>query len=212
MNEILRTFENALSQLFNVVADRAVQSDPEFAARLDRLDGRIVQIRCTDPQITWHLRIESSSIRFLPGSTDRPHVIVSGKLFELARWFSGDSSVDVRIDGDDSTLIELLQTLSTYDPEFVGAVSQVIGKQATQEILRVAEMGLRGFQSLAQGVGESLKGQAAQRYVSEEDLEPLLSGIDELRLRVDRLSARVHQQEQQSRTTQSEQKTDHNAP
>ena len=203
MDNLIGTFEAALSALINPIVQRAINGDPELVARLSRLEGRAVQIVCNEPSTTWHIEINGATseqpLAFRPGDAQSPSVIVSGSLPELAKLMFGADAANVTIDGDQTTLIELTEILESYNPEVAATLSSVLGPALANQVLATAEAGLKGVQSIAQGIGGALRDQAQTNFVSEDNMQDLLSGIDELRLRVDRLAARVREADTRSK-------------
>ena len=203
VDNLIGTFEAALSALINPIVQRAINGDPELVARLSRLEGRAVQIVCNEPSTTWHIEINGATCEqplvFRPGDAQSPSVIVSGSLPELAKLMFGADAANVTIDGDQTTLIELTEILESYNPEVAATLSSVLGPALANQVLVTADAGLKGVQSIAQGIGGALRDQAQTNFVSEDNMQDLLSGIDELRLRVDRLAARVREADTRSK-------------
>ena len=99
------------------------------------------------------------------------------------------------IEGDASVLMKLEALLSNYDPEFDQGLAQVLGNDGAHRLLAGVELGLSGIKSAVSGLGSAIKDQ--QHFVQQNQLDDLLSGIDELRLRVDRLAANIKAQGEQ---------------
>ena len=95
----------------------------------------------------------------------------------------------------------VLESSSGKLDDFAASLGKVVGADVTATLLGTAEMGLKGLQSLIEGVGSSVQKTASDSFVAQDELDSLLTGIDELRLRVDRLAAKVSQRERSAQQT-----------
>ena len=195
---LIRDMEHLLGSWTTAISNRVVDADPELRARLNAMDGRFIELNCTNPPAVWHLAIRTDDVIFSPGSADQPNVVVTGSAANLIRWLTGGEAQGITIDGDDTTLLETLDALRSFDPDTEDALGQVFGEQFTQTIVAGAEAGLKALSSIAQGMSHGLKSQTAERFVHRDHLDGLLDEIDELRLRVDRLSANVARREREA--------------
>ena len=187
---------NTLSMLANELSRRALDTDPAMSEQLRAMADRTVELHVKSPAITMHLRVRSDAIEVFPGPTERPDAIVSGDMTSLIGWLlPGDSRGQVLIEGDEQLLHKLQQVLRSFRPDPGEPLANLFGEQAASTLLGTAEMGLSGLKSVLEGLGRSASEQASQRFMARQGLEPLLQGIDELRLRVDRLAAGIAQLE-----------------
>lgn len=196
MTGLESTFGKLLSDMANMVSDAAIQSDPVLAQRLHALDGRCIEFNCTLPVITSHLLITRGRMIVQPGNAPHPQVIVKGSGADMLGLIGpGDTPLGLQIEGDDTALLEVVELLRSFRPDLAQNLPQpltdLFGASTAQTLTGSAEMALRGVQSLLQGLGQSMQNQAASRFVHDRELDELLDGIDQLRLRVDRLAARI---------------------
>lgn len=203
---------SVLSSTANAISVAATKSDPHLLARLQKLNGRCIEIHCTAPDVAWHLQIDGGVVNVYSGSALTPHVSVSGSAMDLASWLLPDGasrSTSIRIEGDQVSLDEFMQALRAFRPDFAEPFSQFLGSQVTDSnvasrILGGAEIGLQGLRSAVEGLSKSFERPDA-KYVRQEELESILGGIDELRLRMDRLAAEFAQaQKEAADPTQSQ--------
>ena len=195
MNERAVPLFDALSSIANLLSRQALEADPATAARLAGIAGRCVEFDCTLPPVQCHVQITEQGINTVPGPADQPDAIVQGTATDLATWLLPTHPGNVTVHGDEALLIELRSILSQYQPDLAGPLNSIVGEQTAAALLGSAEMGLKGLRSLFEGVGQSMQQQAAGQFISRDQIDQLLDGIDELRLRIDRLAAGVTQAE-----------------
>ena len=197
VDQLANTIGHLFSELATLVSERALGTDPGLAARLAELDGHTVEIRCAAPPIAWHLDVDEGALKFRHGPATAPHAIVTGSAAELAGWLlPGTPTGDLRIDGDVIIVERLSAMLADFNPELIRPLQRMLGEQGAASILGAAEAGLAGLRSMLDGVGRATSSQGGD-YVRQDQLDSVLSGIDELRLRMDRLAAELEGQRKQ---------------
>ena len=185
-------FGTALADIATRLSRQALQSDPVLAARLAQLQGNVVELQCTVPAATWHLQIEADQVRTVSGPAPHPQAVVRGSLPALSRWLlPGGGSADLEISGDQVLLMELADLLKSFSPDLAQPLNQLLGPELAGSLIGGAELGLQALQSLLEGAGRTVQKQATDTFVQRPQLNEFLDGVDELRLRVDRLAARI---------------------
>ncbi len=177
------------------ISNKALNTDPDLREKLSELDGRTVEIECTAPAVVGHFNVSGGKLLFATGSAEQPHVRVKGSANNLIKWLSQREPEDLIIDGDHNVLLEFLNLAQTFDPDVENTLATILGRDLASRAAGTAELGLRGLQSIVQGVGSSIQDSTSSRFVKKDEFDTLLDGIDELRLRVDRLSANLRQRE-----------------
>ena len=99
------------------------------------------------------------------------------------------------MDGDHNILLAFLTLAQAFGPDVEHTLPTILGRDLASRAAGTAELGLRGLQSIVQGVGRSIQDTTSSRFVKKDEFDTLLDGIDELRLRVDRLSENLRQRE-----------------
>jgi len=220
MTDLASVLGDLLADVATRVSNQALNIDPQLRARLQSLSGNTIEINCTMPPVIWHLTIVGGSLQLNQGPAQTPQVIVQGSAMQLAsRLFPGTENAQdshLSIQGDETLLLELVAILRDFEPDLQDPLGQLLGPQLATSVLGTAEMGLKGIRSMIEGVGRSFMsdmpdmpgkpGAANQpgqssgsqaRSAQQAQLDSVLNGIDELRLQVDRLAARVSAQENQ---------------
>ncbi|NOX51773.1 MAG: SCP2 sterol-binding domain-containing protein [Gammaproteobacteria bacterium] len=197
MNNLEQVLGTFFADAATQVTQQALRSDASLRGRLLSLEGNSIQIECTIPSITWHLLIQDTALIYAHGKTEKPNVIVRGNLNSLAsQLVLGNAKGGVEVEGDETLLLELMEMLTEFKPDLENHLAKIFGTQTASTLLGTAEMGMRGFQSVLEGIGRSVKQQAGGNFLQHRQFDVLLTSIDDLRLRVDRLAANITLQEQ----------------
>ena len=196
MTDFTAVLGTMLADLATQVTNKAVNSDPQLQSQLKALAGNTIEINCTTPSFMpvqiWHMVIVDDALNLHHGPADAPQVVVTGSAVDLATWmFPAATTGRVQIDGDETLLQELVEILRGFKPAVASPLEQFFGAQATSSLLGTAELGLNGLRSMIQGIGQNIQGQAMGNFVQQGQLDTILQNIDDLRLEVDRLAARV---------------------
>ncbi len=188
----------ALATLANEITAIALSADPQTRGRLSELDGRCIEIQCTNPPLLGCLHIHSDKVVFSDDACTSPNVVVAGSLTELASWlipFTAHGGKAVRIDGDEATLQAFMAIVQQLEPDLQRPLSQLLGEETATRLVAGAELGLNGLRSLLQGVSTELENRFKTRtqanFTVNQEANALHTRLDALRLRVDRLSARL---------------------
>ncbi len=198
MANLGHTLGDMLADVATKATNRALHTDPQLRARLQALTGNTVEINCTMPPLDWHLTVIDGGLQLAQGRAHSPQVIVQGSAVDLAAWiFPGQAAGRINIEGDETLLLEVVDILRGFQPDIQDPLGEFLGPQLAQTILGTAELGLQGLRSMLEGVGKAAQGSGPGR-VQQEQLNTVLDGIDELRLRVDRLAAQVNESQGRS--------------
>ncbi|MEQ8857064.1 MAG: SCP2 sterol-binding domain-containing protein [Pseudomonadales bacterium] len=189
--------EAVLADVLADLANRSLDLDPASRARLAALEGNRIQLSMDlGPlgQRDLTLTVISGQLRAFARAAQSPHVILRGNPAALAAWLLGadtDSAGGLSIDGDTTVLAEFSALLRGFRPDVAGPLERVIGAEGARTLLGTAELALAGLRSALEGAGRSVREGAAQTFVDRAQASRFLDDLDDLRLRVDRLAARV---------------------
>ena len=170
------------------MANATLRLDAASSARLAALAGCKVQVESTLPGQVWSVQVRDGRIAVLAGLADSPDVVVRGKPGDLFAWFvspDGRAAERVEIDGDAAALAELAAVFKALSPG--GLAPPIRG----QDLLGAAELAAAMLRSAAQGAGSAWREAYGERFVNRAHFSGFLDGIDDVRLEVERLFARV---------------------
>lgn len=199
MSQPVDMFGMALADIATRITRQAVQADPLLSARLANLQGNTVELQCTLPQATWHIHIEDGGIRTQAGPAEAPQAVVRGSLTALSGWLRPGASIEgVEVSGDNTLLLELANILRDFSPDLTAGFNNLFGNELATTLMGGAEAGLQALQSLLKGAGQTVQERATSQFVQQPQLSAFLDGVDQLRLQVDRLAARIAELEKAS--------------
>ena len=181
--DVLETFSNA-----------ALGLDPESSDRLRVLEGRSLQIESSAPQQVLTLIVRDARIAMLAEPVDTPNVIVRGRMQDLLAWFAATTQATdqrVEIEGDETTLFEVINVFKRFTPDPGYPFNNFIASEIGQNLLGAAELAIAGLRSAVEGAGSAMQQSAANQYLDQSHVSAFLEALEDLRLRVDRLAARV---------------------
>lgn len=194
--------EAVLADMLAELANRGLDLDPASRARLAALEGSRVQLSAQFPGLgnrDFTLSVQAGRLRLFLHALETPQVIVRGSAADLAAAvFAASDAARSRleIDGDATVLQELTAALQDYRPDLDGPLSRMLGPEASRSLLGTAELALAGLRSALEGAGSTARQSASRAFVDRAQANRLVDELDDLRLRVDRLGARVAAREQ----------------
>jgi ubiquinone biosynthesis protein UbiJ len=196
MNQPADMFGAALADIATGISRQALQSDPQLLARLGSLQGNTVELQCTLPPGTWHVSIDAEGLSVQSGPAVAPQAVVRGTLTSLIAWLlPGGNTSGLEVSGDNTLLLELADMLKGFSPDLAVPLSDLLGAELANSLVGGAEAGIQALQSLLAGAGRGVQTQAGRQFVQQSQLDAFLDGVDALRLRVDRLDARIREVE-----------------
>ncbi len=193
----MSALEDAIGRVATNIAEAGLSLDRNIHVHLEALEGRILQLESIAPEMTFYVTVKDGALN-VSGRSDAPaHVLVTGRGPEVIAWLANPGRTgSVSVEGDASVLMGFAAIIQKFDPELTQPLSNLLASDAGQAALGTAELAVSALRSAAEGVGAALEQTAASRFVTKEDTTALLDVLDDLRLRIDRLAARVQQHEQ----------------
>ncbi len=191
-----------LADFATTVTERALASDPATRTRLTALAGKSIDIDCTAPPMQWSLHIDDDALRISTGPCAAPSAIVRGNALQLGSWLLPGAGQGVYVEGDALLLTQLKEVLSEFAPDVAEPLSRLVGTSTADTLLGTVEMGLKSLSGALAGARDEARHRSSTLFVKQGDFDALLDGIDTLRLRVDRLAAKVKREEDRRGPTQ----------
>jgi ubiquinone biosynthesis protein UbiJ len=191
------TFLLELRRLLTQLSEQALILDPQTAQQFKAFAGQVIEIHCQEPELTWHLVLAEDHVDFCAGPGSTPNVAISGSPQGLLQTLlTGHSTDPVEINGDATVLMQLQALTSAFNPDLVKPLANVIGNDKAQRTAAWLELGASTlselFSSSTRQAQQKAQSYMATRYSTEPEAGQLHDRIDQLRLRVDRLQARLN--------------------
>lgn len=169
---------------------------------LQGMAGTVMEISCTKPQLRCYVVVQKNApvIRLVQSWEPSPTVSISGSLPALLELIGPEghhslSRNHVKVTGDIARAQQLQKALSLSNIDWEYHLARLFGDVPTQAMSDFAHSGVRNVRQ----AGDSLR-QNLDEYIHEEkrllpgriELETFYRDIDDLRLRTDRLAARIN--------------------
>lgn len=183
------------------ITNTLVEQDHKLASRLAPLAGHVFELSMTAPPLRCFLVIQATTphIRLTQVWADPASVRFSGSALDLLGMLGKDSAGvlrdgRVKVEGDMELARQLQAALSASSIDWEYQLSRLIGDvpahSAGEFSSRVADTFRQGRDSLVQDIDEFLH-QERRSLPAVQEVEDFYADIDALRLRVDRLTARL---------------------
>ncbi len=178
-------------------------SDPHIRKTLNQFAGKAIQISTSAPPLKLCIIFDEDSVRInaLDGSKHALPIdaVVRGSVQELLAQLFGSASSSlgasaIEVTGDVQLVQDIFTTIKRLDLDWKDYLSRFLGDVPTHELGRVSDRS-RAWASQVQSnihrnVDDYLK-EEIQLFPHRNELNNFSAGVDDLRLRIDRLQARV---------------------
>lgn len=202
MNSMLLTA--ALAGIESMI-NAALEYDPGTRLALANINGQVLAVSVTAPAVTVYVTADDDGVRLMnqwEGQVDtRLHGSLTA-LAKLARNEHGFVGTGVEVMGNTALLVELQRLLKNLDIDWEDALSEKIGDIAghhSAEAIRTSVNYTRArTREMHRLTGDFLT-EEFKAAVPRAELDAFYQDVDELRLHLDRLEARVNRLFQHSR-------------
>src|SRR5690554_6885408 len=175
----------------------ALDYDPGTRIALEKFKDQVLAVSVTTPAITLYITSDDQGVRLMNQWEGEVHTRLHGSLsalIKLARNEHGFVDSGVEFMCNTGLLIELQRLLKNLDIDWEEALSErvgdIVGHQSAQTIRTGVQYARDRSQEMNRSLGEFLT-QELKTLVSKQELEIFYQDVDELRLHMDRLEARV---------------------
>ena len=165
---------------------------PEAKEHLEKLDGQRIEILIRETKRPFQLHFQGMSMHITESSSARPNVILRGKSLDLLETLvTGKTTRSVTIDGDESSLLQVLTLVSLLPVELIESLPFVLTGKRFGSPLSVGEELLRFSLRFKDFFVEGLMPQAHGVFSSNQDSESFYSELSLLRERIDDIASRL---------------------
>lgn len=180
--------------------NRVLRLDPTALPRLARLAGRIIEIDCSAPAMQLFVLVEEDGLRLASSWAADADCRLRAPASSLVRLLVSRQKTavlhepQVSIDGDSGVLMSLAEVLQDLELDWEYEASRWLGPVSAQLLgtgVRTPTRWLReSGDSLRQDLADYLT-EESRALVGQQEAEARFSEIDELKLALDRLEARI---------------------
>ena len=171
--------------------------DPETAERLDLLDGKVIRVRVTSPEVNVVFSVVDRGINVFSEFDGDVDITLTGTLAALRTLQTGNDALyrgDVKIDGDMQLAKSLKEVISGVELDWQEWLSPVTGDTVAHQLGIAAERFSTWFDRTSSAMRDNTR-----EYLQEEvellapssEVDYFCSDVDELRACVDRLEAQL---------------------
>jgi ubiquinone biosynthesis protein UbiJ len=189
MPEYRTPLPGLLAAMLETAINRLLDLDEKTPERLDRLEGRMLQLDLEGVGITLYFAFNGYHVEVGTRSGFDPDTVISGSpyaLFSMAvpdgmgSWGSPESRVS--ISGDATLARDLERLFSRLDPDWEGRLSRIFGDvwghQVAAGIRAGAEQARESVESAGDMIGDYLQNQKGP-LLRSVDFEDFSAGVDE---------------------------------
>jgi len=206
MPEYRTPLPGIFAAMLESAVNRLLELDEESPVRMDRLEGRMLQLDIEDIGITLYFAFNGGRVEVGTRSRHEPDTVVSGSpvaLFamaapeQLAQWGAPGSRVNIT--GDANLARDLERLFSRLDPDWEGRISRIFGDVWGHQIATGLRAGVEQARETAESAGSMLSEYLDQNLapvIRSEELDDFTAGVNEARRAADRLEARIKRLEQ----------------
>lgn len=178
----------------------ALRYDPGTRIALGNLAEQVLAIHVTNPELTVYFTPDDQGIHLLGHWEGEVHTQLRGSLpalMQLARSETTSfANSGVEVMGNTGLLVDLQRLLKNLDIDWEEALSEMFGDLAGHQSANMIRSGINYTRDRAGEAKRLLREfltEELQALPSKNELEHFYADVDELRLRADRLEARVQQ-------------------
>ena len=190
-----------LADTLEAGVNQVLALDQESASRLDKLEGRILQLDLEGLAITLYFTAESGAVLISLSLEGEPDTVISGTPFALfAMAAPGDAAgwglpgSRVQISGDANLARDMEQVFSRLDPDWerplAALFGDVVGFQLAAGLKQGVETVREAARSTAEMAGVYLRDEASA-LVRPFEMKSFGDDVEKLRDAVDSLEARL---------------------
>ena len=201
MAEYRTPLPGILAVMLETAINRILALDDLSAERLQRLDGRMLQLDLEGVGITLFFAFTERHVEVGTRSQYEPDTVIAGSplaLFsmaapeEAARWGTPESRV--RISGDANLARDLERLFSRLDPDWEGRLSRLLGDVWGHQVAAGLRTGAKQVKASAGSAGdmlsEYLQGSKGP-VIRSDEAEAFAAAVGEVRAATERLEARL---------------------
>lgn len=181
--------------------NRVLAMDEQSVERLERLEGKVLQLDLEGLAITLYFQFAFSVVEVGLDAEREADARISGTptaLFNLAAPVDGEGwgapGSGVRIEGDATLARDLGKVFEQLDPDWQASLDRVLGETLGYQVGQGLRQGADGLRRTLDGVfdmaGRFLRDESGE-LAEQEAIDGFNRGVDDLRDGVDRLDVRL---------------------
>jgi ubiquinone biosynthesis protein UbiJ len=207
MPEYKTPLPGILAAMLESAINRLLDLDDETPARLDRLEGRMLQLDIAGVGITLFFAFNGRQVEVGTRSSYEPDTVISGSpaaLFamavpeEMGNWGSPGSRVTIT--GDANLARDLERLFSRLDPDWEGRLSRIFGDVWGHQVASGLRAGMEQARDTAESAGSMLSEYMEQNQspvIRREEFDEFAEEVEDTRQFMEQLEARIRSMEEE---------------
>ncbi len=207
MPEYKTPLPGILAAMLESAINRLLDLDDETPARLDRLEGRMLQLDIAGVGITLFFAFNGRQVEVGTRSSYEPDTVISGSpaaLFamavpeEMGNWGSPGSRVTIT--GDANLARDLERLFSRLDPDWEGRLSRIFGDVWGHQVASGLRAGMEQARGTAESAGSMLSEYMEQNQspvIRREEFDEFAEEVEDTRQFMEQLEARIRSMEEE---------------
>jgi ubiquinone biosynthesis protein UbiJ len=207
MPEYKTPLPGILAAMLESAINRLLDLDDETPARLDRLEGRMLQLDIAGVGITLFFAFNGRQVEVGTRSSYEPDTVISGSpaaLFamavpeEMGNWGSPGSRVTIT--GDANLARDLERLFSRLDPDWEGRLSRIFGDVWGHQVASGLRAGMEQARGTAESAGSMLSEYMEQNQspvIRREEFDEFAEVVEDTRQFMEQLEARIRSMEEE---------------
>ena len=206
MPEYKTPLPGILAAMLESAINRLLDLDQDTPARLERLEGRMLQLDLEGVGITLFFAFNGMQVEVGTGSDYAPDTVISGSpvaLFamavpdEISNWGTPESRVSIT--GDANLARDLERLFSRLDPDWEGRLSRLFGDVWGHQVAAGLRAGVEQAKDNAENTREMISEYIQQNQgpvIRREEIEEFGAAVEDTRDSAERLEARIREMEE----------------
>ncbi len=192
--------------MLETAINRLLDLDENTPERLERLEGRMLQLDIEGIGITLFFAFNGQHVEVGTKSEHEPDTVISGSPYalfsmavpdEIGKWGTPESRVTIT--GDANLARDLERLFSRLDPDWEGRLSQIFGDVWGHQVAAGLRAGAEQARESAESAGDMIseylqRGQGP--LLRPEEIEGFARDVDDTRAAVERLETRIRRMEE----------------
>jgi ubiquinone biosynthesis protein UbiJ len=207
MPEYKTPLPGILAAMLESAINRLLDLDDDTPARLDRLEGRMLQLDIEGVGITLFFAFNGRQVEVGTRSSYESDTVISGSpaaLFamavpeEMGNWGSPGSRVTIT--GDANLARDLERLFSRLDPDWEGRLSRIFGDVWGHQVASGLRAGMEQARDTAESAGSMLSEYMEQNQspvIRREEFDEFAEEVEDTRQFMEQLEARIRSMEEE---------------
>ena len=192
---VMTTVLSGCEKLVNAV----IAQDSAAQKKIQALSGRILQIYCEQPTLFITIQFVEDQVFLFQGETENPDCSVRGKSTSLIKLLITQNTASmhsegIEVTGNTGVLSTTQAILGDLDIDWEYQLSQIIGDIPTQLVADSLDLARRFLRTAATSIRDDVSSYLLTEkkvFPEQAELDTFYQGVDQLRLRLDRLNGRL---------------------